>query len=178
MTTGVLVHEDSAFGLPVVQVSLGHDANSEHATMFGECPVQLFVDGVAKDITLGTGSPGAVVQVNNKRIVVEYPTTGLRVDMTVNVWRNTCHFSVKYLLADCRCDQTLVGILGLPDGDWSNDWHELDGTPRTIPANNRDRRGQVAYDYSLNWCLDDAASRFTYEPGMSHASFDYCTPDE
>ncbi|CAJ1954004.1 unnamed protein product [Cylindrotheca closterium] len=174
VTTGVLVHEDSTLNLPVVQVSLSRDQNSELATMIGECPVQLFVDGAAKDITLGTGSFDSVVQVKNKRIVVEYPSTGLRVDMQVKVWRNTCHFSVTYFLADCRCDETLVGVLGLPDGDWSNDWHQHDGTPEEIP---RRRRGQEAYDYSMRWCLNDAASHFTYEPDMNHGSFDNCTPD-
>jgi len=78
-------------------------------------------------------------------------------------------------LADCPCDGSLVGILGQPDGDWSNDWHEHDGTAVDIPTSRRDRRGKKAYDYSLTWCLTDADSHFTYEPNMSHGDHDFCT---
>lgn len=172
VTTGVVVHET---GQPTIQVSLGSSSNSELATMFGQCPVQLFVNGVAKDIDDGTGLTDATVQVKGKRIVVEYINTQMRLDMSVKVWRNTCHFSVTYYLADCPCDGSLVGILGQPDGDWSNDWHEHDGTPVDIPKSTRDRRGKEAYDYSLTWCLTDAESHFTYEPNMSHADHDFCT---
>lgn len=178
MTTAVVVHEDSTLGLPVVQVSLGQDQNSEFATMIGQCPVQLFVDGMAKDIGLGTGSADATVQVKDQRIVVEYPSTNLRLDMDVRVWRNTCHFSVTYFLADCRCDETLVGILGQPDGDRYNEWHDHSGTAVNIPSSRRKRRGTEAYNYSLTWCISEGDSHFTYEPGMNHGTFDYCTPDK
>jgi len=93
----------------------------------------------------------------------------------VKVWRNTCHFSVTYFLADCPCDGSLVGILGQPDGDWTNDWHDHSGNPVDIPASRRSRRGKPAYDYSLTWCLTDAESKFTYEPGMDHGDHDFCT---
>merc|ERR1712232_1241245 len=93
----------------------------------------------------------------------------------VKVWRNTCHFSVTYFLADCPCDGSLVGILGQPDGDWTDDWHDHSGNPVDIPASRRSRRGKPAYDYSLTWCLTDAESKFTYEPGMDHGDHDFCT---
>lgn len=172
VTTGVVVHET---GQPTIQVSLGSSATSELATMFGQCAVQLFVNGVATDIEAGTGLDDATVQINGKRIVIEYVDTQVRLDMNVRVWRNTCHFSVTYYLADCPCDGTLVGILGQPGGDWVNDWHEHDGTPVSIPPSRRDRRGKKAYDYSLTWCLEAADSHFTYEPNMSHADHDFCT---
>ncbi|KAL3935356.1 MAG: hypothetical protein SGBAC_009114 [Bacillariaceae sp.] len=177
VTTAVVIQEDSALELPVVQVSLGRDEHSEQAMMIGECPVQLFVDGEAKHIRSGTGSSDATVQVKSKRIVIEYPRTNLRLDMDVKVWRDTCHFSVTYFLADCRCDETLVGILGQPDGDRYNEWHDHSGNAVAIPSNRRKRRGQEAYDYSLTWCIAEEESRFTYETGMDHGTFDYCTPD-
>eukprot|EP00980_Cylindrotheca_fusiformis_P030743 scaffold25356_cov455-Cylindrotheca_fusiformis.AAC.1 len=60
--------------------------------------------------------------------------------MQVTEWRNTCHFSVDYLLGDCRCGETLVGILGNPNGDWHDDWMEEDGTPVDIPPDDHCRR--------------------------------------
>lgn len=165
-------------GQPTIQISLGEDGGSELATDFSvnnnDCPVQLFVDGEARDITTGTGLTGATVQVKANRIVVEYLDLQVRLDMSVRSWRNECHFSVTYFLADCPCDGSFVGILGQPDGEWSNDWHELDGTPVDIP-NRRKRRGREAYDYSLTWCLSAADSHFTYEPDMGHGDFDMCT---
>ena len=181
MTTGVVVHEDSRLGLPDVQVSLGQGANSELATEFrsggDKCYVQLFVDQEAKSILGGTGTTGATVQVNGNRIVVEYPTTNLKLDIKVTSWRQECHFSIDYYLVDCRCDETLVGILGQPDfpKDWTNDWHEHDGTPLPIPSRRSDRRGKKAYEYSRTWCVSAGESKFAYENGMSHADFDECT---
>ncbi|CAJ1940528.1 unnamed protein product [Cylindrotheca closterium] len=177
VTTAVVVHEDSTLGLPVVQVSLGKDEDSELATMIGPCAVQLFVDEEAKDIRLGTGSSDVTVQVKNKRIVVEYASTNLRLDMDVKVWRDTCHFSVNYFLADCRCDETLVGILGQPDGDSYNEWHDHTGNAVDIPSNGRKRRGIEAYNYSMTWCISEEDSHFTYESGMNHGTFDKCTSD-
>jgi len=176
VTSGVVVHKT---GEPTIQVSLGEDTDSAHASVFtvnsNDCPVQLFVDGQARDITTGTGLTDATVQVKGNRIVVEYLDLQMRLDMNVRSWRDECHFSVTYFLADCPCDGSLVGILGQPDGEWTNDWHEHDGTAVDIPRSRRKRRGREAYDYSLTWCLAAADSKFTYEPEMSHGDFDMCT---
>lgn len=176
VTSGVVVHKT---GEPTIQVSLGADGSSELATTFpvgnDACPVQFFVNGQARDITTGTGLTGATVQVKGNRIVVEYLDLQMRMDMQVRSWRNECHFSVTYFLADCPCDGSLVGLLGQPDGEWTNDWHEHDGTPVDIPRSHRNRRGRDAYDYSLTWCLAADDSHFEYEPGMSHEDFDMCT---
>jgi hypothetical protein len=66
--------------------------------------------------------------------VVEYPETKLQLDMRVLSWRNTCYFTVNYVLGDCRCDETLVGILGNPNDEWVDDWMQHDGTPVGIPS--------------------------------------------
>jgi len=178
VTTAVVVHEDSSKNLPVVQVSLARPVDGPSVAI-GGCPVQLFVDGEYHDIKTVTGLSGVTVQTHRKRIVVEYPSTNLRLDMQVRTWRNTCHFSVKYILSDCRCDETLVGILGQPDGDAYNDWHLHDGTAVEIPVSKKDRRTKKAYDYSSTWCLEDATmSHFTYEGGNAFSSFDKCNPEQ
>jgi hypothetical protein len=187
VTTGVVVHEDSTktFNdtdgtvktLPDIQVSIAQDEDGDNVREIGRCPINLFVDGLSRDIAYGTGTEGATVQVKGRRIVVEYPTTKLRLDIQVKIWRNTCHLSVRYILADCRCSETLVGILGQPDKNWKNDWHHHNGTAVEIPKSRRDRVTKKAYDYSLTWCLDNAAmSHFTYESAeLGFQYFDNCT---
>jgi len=181
VTTGVVVHEDSRLGLPDIQVSLGQDENSALATKFtsgnDKCYVQLFVDKEAKSILGGSGTTGASVQVNGNRIVVEYPSTNLKLNIKVTSWRQECHFSIDYWLVDCRCDETLVGILGQPDSpkDWTNDWHDQSGNAVDIPSRHSDRRGKKAYDYSRTWCIAAGDSHFAYESGMGHGDFDECS---
>jgi hypothetical protein len=178
VTTAVVVHEDSTKGLPVVQVSLARPTTGS-SVLIANCPVQMFVGGQYRDVKSGTGVDDVTVQVARNRVVLEYPTTNLRVDIQVRTWRNTCHFSVNYILSDCRCDETLVGILGQPGDGPMNDWHEHDGTPVEIPTSRKDRRTKKAYDYSTTWCLEDAdASHFTYEGSNNFDTFDKCNPDQ
>jgi len=178
VTTAVVVHEDSSKYLPVVQVSLARPVTGPSVGI-ANCPVQMFVNGEYRDITTGTGFSNVTVQVKRNRIVLEYPSTDLRLDIQVRTWRNTCHFSVNYILSDCRCDETLVGILGQPDGEPYNDWHDHTGTAVEIPSSKKERRTGKAYDYSLTWCLENAVdSHFTYEGGNSFSTFDKCNPDQ
>jgi hypothetical protein len=173
VTTAVVVKEDN---LPKIQVSLATQdaATAENVVTINNCPVQLFVDDAARVITSGSGTIDATVQVSGNRIVVEYPETRLRLDMTVRSWRNTCHFSVNYVLGDCRCDETLVGILGNPNGEWVDDWMEHDGTPVDIPSSRRERRFEKAYEYSKTWCVTEETSNFSYETGSDFDTFDEC----
>jgi hypothetical protein len=174
VTTAVVVKEDN---LPKIQVSLATQdaATAKNVVMIANCPVQLFVDDAARDITSGSGTLDATVQVSGNRIVVEYPDIKLRLDMTVTRWRNTCHFSVDYVLADCRPEDELVGLLGSPNGEWRDDWMKRDGTLVDIPLRKRDRRFEKAFEYSKNWCITSDTSYFTYEEGTKFSTFDECS---
>jgi hypothetical protein len=176
VTTAVVVYEEETKNLPIIQVSLAQDTNTaENVVTIANCPVQLFVDGVSRDITTGSGRAGGTVQVSGNRIVVEYPDTQLRLDMIVRSWRNTCHFSVDYVLADCRPEDELVGLLGSPNGEWRDDWMKRDGTLVDIPLSKRDRRFGKAFEYSKNWCITSDTSYFTYEEGTEFSTFDECS---
>eukprot|EP00980_Cylindrotheca_fusiformis_P020405 scaffold7427_cov162-Cylindrotheca_fusiformis.AAC.4 len=177
VTTAVVVYEDEVKNLPTVQVALAEDPSLENVVTIGNCPVLLYIDGVSRDITTGSGKIGATVQVKGRRIVVEYPATQLRLDMKVEIWRQTCHFSVDYFLADCRKDEELHGLLGTPTGDWRDDWEVRDGSKVPVPTNGRDRRFEKAYEYSKNWCITKTTSHFAYEPGTNYDTFDECTDD-
>lgn len=176
VTTGVVVKEADA-SLPTIQVSLAESENSDQAVTFlRECPVQLFVNGVARDITTGTGRGDAHVTVRNRLIKVEYPSTNLVLDMEVRIWSNACHFSVDYILMDCRPGDELVGILGSPDGNRTNDWMNEHGEPFEIPEGTDEHFFEPAYEYALeNWCIDrQENSHFTYESGTQFSDFENC----
>eukprot|EP00980_Cylindrotheca_fusiformis_P012256 scaffold2995_cov130-Cylindrotheca_fusiformis.AAC.1 len=175
VTTGLVVTEDN---LPKIQVSMPRfpDATEDVVTMKG-CPVQLFVDGVPRDVRTGSGAPGVTVQTKKNRILIEYPSTGLQLDMQVTEWRNTCHFSVDYVLGDCRCGETLVGILGSPNGDWHDDWMEEDGTPVDIPPDDHCRRFECGFNYSKTWCVPEEDSNFDYGDGTDYEDYDECYDD-
>eukprot|EP00980_Cylindrotheca_fusiformis_P012262 scaffold2995_cov130-Cylindrotheca_fusiformis.AAC.7 len=175
ITTGVVVKDDN---LPKIQVSFAtEDAETPDKVVAMEgCPVQLFVDDVPQDITTGSGTSDATVQTDGKRIVVEYPSTKLQLDMVVRGGKN-CLFNIKFLLGDCRCGETLVGILGNPNGDRNDDWMEEDGTPVEFPPNGNDRRFGEAYNYSKTWCVTEDTSNFAYNEGTDFETFDGCTDD-
>jgi hypothetical protein len=176
VTTAVVVKEDN---LPKIQISLATQdaATAENVVTIANCPVQLFVDDAARVITSGSGTLDATVQVSGNRIVVEYSETRLRLDMTVRSWRNTCHFSVNYVMGDCRCDETLVGILGNPNDERVDDWMEHDGTPVDIPSSRRELRFEMAYEYSKTWCVTAETSNFSYETDSDFDTFDECSDE-
>eukprot|EP00980_Cylindrotheca_fusiformis_P013275 scaffold3374_cov141-Cylindrotheca_fusiformis.AAC.6 len=176
VTTGIVVKEDD---LPKIQVSLAsqNPEAAENVVIIRNCPVQLFVDDVSRNIRTGSGTLAATVQTQGNRIVVEYESTGLQLDMEVTSWRDTCHFSIDYLLGDCRCGETLVGILGNPNGEWHDDWMEEDGTPVEIPSKDKDRRFGKAFEYAKTWCVTEETSNFAYEEGTDFDTFDECTDD-
>jgi hypothetical protein len=177
VTTGVVVHEDATKELPTIQVSMAQDAEiSDNAEFVGNCPVQLYVDGVSRAISTGTGISAATVEVDGKRITVNYPETRLKLTLDVYVYLNTCHFTVDYILLDCRPDNNLIGILGSPNGNATDDWMTRVGTPLEIPPQKWGRHFKPSYEYSQdNWCLvTENDSHFTYEPGTNYTYFDHC----
>ena len=156
VTTGIAIYEDEALDLPTIQVSIPNMTDTaENVEYFGgptgdACPVQLFVDGVSLPISGGSGSSKASVEAVSKwRIIVEYPSTGVKLEFGIGSWKGSCLFSVDYIFSDCRAGERIVGLLGSPNGEWRDDWMTQDGTPVDIVANNR----EAAYTYTQNnWC--------------------------
>jgi hypothetical protein len=176
VTTGIVVYEND--DLPKIQVSLALDAvNSENVETLARCPIQLYVDGVSKPLSGGTGSSGASVHTEGTKIIIQYPSTQLKVVVAVQSWMQTCHFTADYILADCRPGENIVGILGSPDGEWRDDWMERDGTKLDLPTPlGRGTTFAPAFNYTRdNWCLLQASdSLFTYERGTNFDTFDQC----
>jgi len=177
VTTGIVINEVG--DNPRIQVSLARDlsVDDRYTEEMNGCPIQLFVDEVARPVSAGSGSTKASVKVSNNKITIQYPETGTVVEMQVRSWRQTCHFSVTYILSDCRPSERIVGLVGSPDGEWRNDWMQRDGTPIPIPPVLRRGSGfEPTYNYTRdNWCIDrESESYFAYEHDTSFAFFDHC----
>eukprot|EP00980_Cylindrotheca_fusiformis_P027879 scaffold22562_cov153-Cylindrotheca_fusiformis.AAC.1 len=176
ITTAIVVYGDEKKNLPIIQVALAkNDTLLEGAVSIGNCLVQLHVDGVVRDILTGSGRVGGLVQVQGNKIVIEYPDIQLRLDVALNLFKDTCHFSVDYILADCSNDRDLVGLLGSPDKEWINDWVTRTGDIVEVPLSIVDRRFEKAFDFVKNWCITEAMSHFVYEEGTSFDTFNNCT---
>ncbi|KAL3918878.1 MAG: hypothetical protein SGILL_004036 [Bacillariaceae sp.] len=175
VTTGLVVKEDDTLSLPVVQVSFASGPSETTVDMDG-CPVQLYVDGQAQSLNNGTDIVGARARIIEDKVVIEYPSTKLRIDMRVHSFRSTCLFSTDFLLADCKTPELLIGLLGSPNGMWGDDWMDPTGNPLEIPEDHRQLRFGPAYEYSTeNWCLATASeSLFTYEPGTDFYDYALC----
>jgi len=172
VTTGIVITDDN---MPKIQVSMPRDSDDACTEVIRGCPVDLYVDDVLRKPSQGSGSSLAKVDVNGRRITIQYPSTSLKVVMDVNSWKNECHFSVSYIFGTCPAN--LVGLLGSPDGEWRNDWMDTSGNPLTIPPNLRRGSGfRPTFEYARdNWCVpNEAASNFAYEHDTSFDFFDIC----
>jgi hypothetical protein len=178
VTSGVVIKEDETKNLPTIEVSAARSAESENAVLVNNCPVLLFVDGVSKSLTDGTGTEKATVDVLfNRRIEIEYPETNLmlKIGVKINV-AGDCVFNIDYILADCRREEHLVGLLGTPNGEFIDDWMTRNGTVLNIPNNTYDRYLGTAYNYTVeNWCIsEESESNFNYESGTDFDYFEKC----
>lgn len=131
VTTGVVVRPSST--QPTVQVSMSTDPGAR--LNFGGCPVVLYVDGTSRNLAQGSGNPLVEVTTSGPSITVVYPTFDSSVTLHVSSYRGVCYFSVRYVLPEgCLDDEQLVGILGSPNGDHTDDWMTRNGTVLPGPS--------------------------------------------
>jgi len=172
VTTGVAVRESQEKGLPEVQVSMANDPSAPDTV--GSCPVELYVDGEKLDLQLGFEWDDVKFSLYGQKITLEYPTVRLELEVS---FYGRCFFSVNYiLLDDCRPDERLVGLLGTPNGNLSDDWMTRDGTTIPLPEGVGGFFFGPAYEYSTtNWCIaDPEESFFTYEPSKDFYDYAHC----
>jgi len=171
VTTGIAVRDP---GFPTLQVNVA-DANSATAEDLGGCPIDLFVDGAPTSLTSWEGSQGARVLTNEDadKVIIEYVESNIRIDMRLKKYSDTCLFSVDYFLADCYNNENLIGLLGSPDGDWTNDWMTQNDTVIPLPDGVEKFFFEPAYNYSVdNWCTRTPEETiFSYEGDKDF--FDY-----
>ena len=164
VTRGLAVRDE---GTPTIQLSVPSRYDKQ-------CPVDLFVGKHKREISGGTGIEEVVVRESGSTIVLYYPKTGLQ--FVVKLSKSTkygCFLSVKACLPeDYRPAEQIIGMLGTPDNDSTNEFMKADGSPYTISTNNH----QENYDYcTQEWCIRDARkSLFAYERGDSFQKFNKC----
>jgi len=78
-----------------------------------------------------------------------------------------------------RPGETILGLLGTPNGNMADDWRTPDGTIITAPTTDKERLFSTSYNYCVeNWCIKDSAnSIFTYRPGESFDDINKCDAD-
>jgi hypothetical protein len=153
VTRGYVIREE---GLPTVQIDVPNDASNK-------CPIELYVDGHRRDIFQGTGLNSVVVRQIGETVVIYYPET--QVQFTTMIKATTkygCFLSTQVCLPeDYRPDEQIIGLLGTPDDDKTNEWMKADGSP--VPNNGKYNQG--SYEYcTQHWCIhEESKSMFTYD---------------
>jgi hypothetical protein len=143
---------------PVIQISKGPTG----ALLF-------MVDGAVSPV--GNGA-GFLATLGGSTLTVEYPL--LQIILKVTSGGSYLNFDLQ-IEKQTLVGESMVGLLGTPNKDTSDDWMAPNGTKVPVGSGN-DMLFGPAYNYCRrNWCLRNAsASLFTYGVGESFAAFSKC----
>jgi hypothetical protein len=177
VTTGVAIRPDES-DQPVIQVAVNTTGTNTIQVGNHQCGVEVFVDG-AKQGGIPYDDGIASISVSGRTISIEYANL-LSVDMRMSYF-GRCFFTVDFHLYNCetRAD-TVIGLLGSPDGDSTNDWMTPGNTVLDLPTGNVGKFFfEPAFNYTRdNWLITtENDSLFNYTPG-SDGFATYSTPDE
>jgi len=167
---GVAIQDEGE--TPIVQITVADLKESIGNDMGDGCTLLFFIDGKQRDLKEGSGDSRVTVTTSQdlKTIKVKYPVSEMEV--TVNYFKCRMNFSVRIPNTD-----RIVGILGTPNGNVTDEWTTLNGTVIPLPVNHADRLRKPGYDYcSTYFCNRDAEkSLFTYpEDGIDFDSYQRC----
>lgn len=175
---GVVIEDEGVdtpklqFSVPTLKNALANTFLTSHEH---ECKIQAFIN--EKPIDLNHALPDeyaqhvSVVRTRGS-IEVLFTRTKFKVRMTLGYWNgclmNTC---VYWPTVD-----PVVGLLGTPNHDVSDDWVKPDGTVVPLPPNQKKYRGKYAYDYCANWCVrhEKDSAFFHNEIGVDFDDFQRC----
>jgi len=176
VSTGIAIAETE---LPTIQFSIPN-GDSTGSEILAGCPVDLFVNGQLTAISNGSGNPNVEILVlGGSTVRLRYPATGLEVRASVRNAASTfgCFFLVQvFLPLSYRPGETILGLLGKPNGRRNDDWVAPDGSSYSPPRNEQESIFSAAYDYCVsNWCIrDENDSIFSYRPDETFASISGC----
>lgn len=171
VSTAVVIQEE---GLPPIQISIprGMDTSgSQEVSAVGGggmmCPVDLFMSGTMSPLSEGVpGNPNVTVTVTGARIRIFFPFTGVQVRSTIRFsTKFGCHLTVQVFIPfDYRSSETLLGLLGTPNGNRLDDWIMPNGTAYGNPTSPEDSIFSPSYVYcTTQWCIqNDAESVMSY----------------
>ena len=143
VTTGLVIK--AANDLPVVQISLP-------SVQVVNMPL-LFVDGVGWNISEGFQSENVTVSYEEYygefRSLVSYPSEGISVKIR---FAGLLYIDFDVQLPPRMRRQDIVGLLGSPNGNRSDDWMDREGNILPGPQSPWAALFQPAYEYcTQNW---------------------------
>jgi len=171
VTTAIVTRGETA-SQPVIQVAVASEGGvSVPVGHNRECPIELLVNGERQESLEYYGDSVKVQQVGST-ITIVYDEQ-LRVDMRASFF-GRCYFTSDFYLFDCDAKKdSVIGLLGSPNGISSDDWMTTDGTVLDLPAGASKYFFEPAFKYTKeNWIItDENESLFNYEEGQSFERF-------
>lgn len=178
VSTGIAIRE---VDLPMIQVSIPRSGLAATNTLLNGCPIDLLIDGRPTDLSTGFSDPKVEVSATSNSIRVVYPETGLEISTSVRISSSFgCFFLVQIFLPfDYRQGETLIGLLGKPNGNRGDDWVDPSGSSYAPPVNQEQSIFSDAYNYCVeNWCVqEEINSIFTFQPGETFDDANRCNDD-
>lgn len=136
--------------------------------------IELFENGSL--VLAGIDSDGVSVTTFDEEVVVTYDA-GFELHLLPReVPLFGCYFSFwAHLTPEFMVGKSLVGLMGTPNGDATDDWKDSTGAVLPMPDDDEAFFG-TAYNYCVdNWCIaQESASLFTYSGGDTFASISGC----
>lgn len=177
VSTGFVVQADN---LPKVQVSIPRSSGVTSEPVVNGCPVNFFSGGGllnTPDPELNAFGVTITIDGDDNEISVLYPSKLLVISTVRNSMDFGCFLRVQVMLPiDYLAGETLIGLLGQPDDDITNDWLDKSGNVVEQPTNEQDLLFGWAYDYCrINWCIsEESDSLFTYVNDENFDSISGC----
>jgi len=178
VSTGVSIRDLNQ----TVQISTPRSGNGTGLNMIGDCPIDFYVNQAATSFGADLGAESeATVSLSGSRINIEYTQTFVSMDVTVRESSSFgCHFLVQVSMPTTyRTNETILGLLGTPNGMRNDDWIAPDGTIISAPTTEEESIFSTSYNYCVeNWCVqDELDSIFTYADGESFDAINACDED-
>lgn len=181
VSTGIAIQEEN---LPKIQLTLPKDlsaADSLNVDTVAGCPLQFFLDGNLTAMEAGTGTEDIEILVDGSLVEISFPFTGVEIRARVRESSAFgCFFTIQVFLPfTYRSGETILGLLGKPNGNARDDWVGVDGTTLQAPANQEDSLFSAAYNYCVdNWCIkNESESIFTHIDPTSFETVNKCDED-
>jgi len=181
VSTGVAVVD---VGKPIIQISTPRTSTQASSSLntFNGCPIDFYVDGSARQLDADLSGIDASISVSayedEDTIKIKHDDTLLTLNVTVAKSTSLgCHIMVQVTLPGLfRSGETLLGLLGTPNGDRNDDWRASDGAILSPPVDDMERMFSTAYNYcTQNWCVQDSSeSLFVYGTDESFENINKC----
>lgn len=162
VTTGIAFQDVS---VPKVELSIPQNPSSMTPNWIDGCPIDFLIDG-AVTLFNQTLPSGILLAQAGSSVGILHLASGFRVEARVRDSDSFgCHFLTSVMIpTDFHEGETLIGLMGTPNGDSTDEWVDSTGSVLSLPATEDDLFFEAGYDYcTQNWCIDDASkSLFSY----------------